>query len=279
MKKTSRTLPVSPEQGIRRQLYEQRWMRLHIVLIALCTFLLCWGSSSLLMRAGVEHLAVRYGLATLLTYLGYVALLRLWSAYLLRRDDGVADGSLDAADVAIDVADLVWPRSGSGGGAPSPFVRSGGDGDFGGAGSSAHFDGPGAMPDVAPVAQTLKDWGPSLGDVGDALGSADEGAVVIVPLAVVVGLALLLSTAFGVAVFGLFGVEVLTAVAVEIALASAGGALAVKAQREGWLSLTLRKTAWPMALVCGATVAMGALLEAFVPQVNTLPAAIRLLLS
>jgi len=271
MKKTSRATPVSPEQGIRRHLHEQRWMRLHIVLIALCTFLLCWGSSSLLMRAGVEHLAVRYGLATLLTYLGYVALLRLWGAYLLRRDDGVADGSLDAADVAIDVADLVWPRSGSTGGAPSPVVRSGGGGDFGGAGTSAHFDGPGT--------QTLKDWGPSLGDVGDALGSADEGAVVIVPLAVVVGLALLLSTAFGVAVFGLFGVEVLTAVAVEIALASAGGALAVKAQREGWLSLTLRKTAGPMALVCGATVAMGALLEAFVPQVNTLPAAIRLLLT
>lgn len=93
----------------------------------------------------------------------------------------------------------------------------------------------------------------------------------------VVGLALLLSAGLGIAVFGLFGVEVLTAVAVEIGLASAGGALAAKARREGWLGLTLRKTACPMALVCTTNVAMGGLLEAYLPQANTMPAEIQLL--
>jgi len=280
MKKTHRSMiQPSTEQAIRSHLHQRRWMRLHIVLIALCTFLLCWGSSALLLRAGVDHLALRYGSATLLTYLGYVVLLRLWGAYLLRRDEDRADGSLDVVDAAMDVTDIARPRSGNWGGAQPPVFRSGGGGDFGGAGVNAHFDGPGMASDVSPVTQTFKDWGASLGDVGDALGSAEEGAVVLVPLAVIVGLALLMSAAFGVAVFGLFGVEVLTAVAVEIALASAGGALAVKARREGWLGLALKKTAWPMALVCSATVTTGWLLESFLPQATTLPEAIRLLLS
>jgi hypothetical protein len=46
---------------------------------------------------------------------------------------------------------------------------------------------------------------------------------------------------------GLFGVEVLIGVAVEIAFASAGGALALKAQREGWLGHAVRRTLGPMA--------------------------------
>ena len=42
------------------------------------------------------------------------------------------------------------------------------------------------------------------------------------PLAIVVGIAALIATGLSLAVFGLFGVEVLLGVAVEIAFAAAG---------------------------------------------------------
>lgn len=91
----------------------------------------------------------------------------------------------------------------------------------------------------------------------ETVGSADEGAVVLVPVALVIGVAVALATVLGFAVFGLFGVEVLIGVAVEIAFASAGGALALKTQREGWLGHAVRRTIGPMPVALAITVLTG----------------------
>ena len=114
------------------------------------------------------------------------------------------------------------------------------------------------------------------GAVADA-ADLDESAVVVVPVAVVVGAALLLATALGFAVFGLFGIDILLGVAVEIAFASAGGALALRARREGWLVHVVRRTAGPMAVVLVATVAAGLLIGHWLPEAQSLPQAVELL--
>ena len=108
----------------------------------------------------------------------------------------------------------------------------------------------------------------------EAVGSADEGAVVLVPVALVIGVAVALATVLGFAVFGLFGVEVLVGVAVEIAFASAGGALALKAQREGWLGHAVRRTIGPMAIVLAVTVLTGVAIGHWLPEARTLPQAL-----
>jgi hypothetical protein len=89
--------------------------------------------------------------------------------------------------------------------------------------------------------------------------------------------AALIAGALGVAVFGLFGVEVLLGVAVEIAFASASGAWAYRAQREGWLSHALRRTFWPMVLLTGLVLALGLAIDQWVPEARSLPHALQLL--
>jgi hypothetical protein len=237
------------EARVRAHLRERRWVRVHVLLIGLLTFGVLWALSHALLHAGVESIALRQALALPGAYAAYLALLWVWARWLLSREE--ADIDLSA------VPDL--PQSAAGAGEPA--LRAGGGGDFGGGGATGSFDAPGH----------------GLSAAAEAAGAADEGAVVLVPLVLVVGAAVLLGTALGFAVFGLFGAEVLLGVAVEIAFASTGGALAFKARREGWLGHALRRTILPMVLVLAATLALGLAVGHWLPQAATLPQALKLL--
>jgi len=238
------------EHGVRRDLRARRWVRLHVLLIGLATFGVLWALSHALLRAGVESMALRHGIAIALAYLVYLALLWAWAKWLLSREqaDGPDLGGLD----------LTPGSSNPGGAGPC----SGAGGDFGGAGASGDFG---------------EAAGKAVSATVEAAGCADEGAVVLVPLALAVGVAVLLATVLGFAVFGLFGIEILMGVAVEIAFASAGGALALKAQREGWLMHALRRTALPMSVLTVLVVGAGLALARWLPQAATLPQALRMI--
>lgn len=114
------------------------------------------------------------------------------------------------------------------------------------------------------------------GSALEALGAADEGIVVAIPLALAIGAAVLIGAALGFAVFGLFGIEVLLGVAVEIAFASAGTVLAYKAQREGWLTHALRRTLKPFLACLLLMALLGAALDHWAPQARSLPHALQL---
>jgi hypothetical protein len=257
------------EWRVRSDLHRRRWVRAHVFLVSLVTFAVLWGLSHALMVAGVDSLAVRHGVALVGAYVVYLALLGVWCRWLLSRDEGWFDGG----DLSVDVP----TPSGSGGPADAPVFRSGG-GDFGGGGAGGSFDVPGDGLAAAADAGSS-----SVGKVASAaaevVGGADEGAVVFVPVALAVGVAVALLTVLGFAVFGLFGVEILMGVAVEIAFASAGGALAMKAQREGWLQHAVRRTAVPMVVVLAGTVFVGLAIAQWLPQARTLPQALQLMLA
>jgi hypothetical protein len=242
------------ESRVRHDLKRRRWLRLHAGLIGGLTLASAWATSHGLMIASVERLSLRYGLSFVVAYVALMMLLYLWARWLLSRRE---------AELDVPQGD----GSGSGGTRPqhdpAPF-ESGGGGDFGGGGASGSFDaGDGA--------------GELAGAAADVVGGADEAAVVLIPLAVVLAAAAALGALFGFAVFGLFGVEVLLGVAVEIAFASLGGALAWKAQREGWLSAALRRTAAPAVVVLIAVMALGAAIDHWLPQARSLPHAVQLL--
>jgi hypothetical protein len=257
------------ERGVRADLRERRWIRLHVFLIGLVTFVGLWALSHALMVAGVASMAARHGVALVAAYLLYLGLLWLWCRWLLSRDEGTPD----LVDPGFDLSG----SSPAGAKAEPPVFRSGDGGDFGGGGATGNFDAAGEAGSAAADAGVSAIDKVASG-AAEAVGGADEGAVVLVPVAIAVAVALALAAALGFAVFGLFGVEVLMGVAVEIAFASAGGAIALKAQREGWLEHAVRRTVGPMSVVLAATVAMGLAIGHWLPQASTLPQALRLLL-
>ena len=213
----------------RRWLQKHRWLRLHVGLIALCCLACLWLSGAALRWAGVDALALRFGLSLVLTYAVYLGLLRLWAAWLLSREDMDAG---DAVELAFDVAD-----AGSG-------------------------------------------LGDAAGSALEAASGLDEGAVVLLPVLAVIGMALALAALLGAGVTLLFGVEVLLAVSVEVALAAFAAGLAWRHQRQfergGWLRCALQHT-WVGALVFVlAGVGLGAALDRWLPQAESLPHAVQL---
>lgn len=138
--------------------------------------------------------------------------------------------------------------------------------------------------DAAEIAWDVADAGSSAGGHAlDALGlaaDADEGALLLLPLAAVIAMVLALAALLGTGVTLLFGVEVLMAVSVEVALAAFAAGLAWRHQRQfdrgGWLRCALRHT-WAGALAfLVAGVGLGAALDRWMPEAQSLPHAVKL---
>ena len=246
--------------AMRHGLHRHRWLRLHVFMIALLTLGSLWLASTVLMHAGVASLGLRYALALPAAYGLYLLLLRLWAHWLARRDS--SSHGWDGAD--IDLPDLQGPDLPT---PDRPGFDSGGGGDFGGAGASGSW---------TPDGDTTGGLADAAGEAGSALGDLDEGIVIAVPLAVVLGLAALLAGLLGTGVFMVFGVEVLVAVTVEVALASVAGSVAYKGFTEGWLGRALRQTfrgfaaAWVLGVVLGCGV------DHWLPAAQSLPQALRM---
>ncbi|WP_442854063.1 hypothetical protein [Acidovorax sp. Leaf76] len=258
-----RSVRMPQHASVARTLQQRYSLRLHGLLIGSFTLLLMWCTSHMQMLAGVESLALRYAVTLSVGYLGYLLVLRAWAARLVRR----REEEEDSVDANVDLPDLSWP----GGGSPSvgghvPMPRTGG-GNFGGGGASGDYG------------SSSGSDGSALGDLAsgaaDALGSADEGAVVVVPVVAIflIGAALILGAGSLAMLF--FGWDVLLTVAVEIAFSVATARAAVGVEREGWLGAAVRLTWKPLlgALICA--VALGATIDHFLPDVQSLPQAVR----
>jgi hypothetical protein len=112
----------------------------------------------------------------------------------------------------------------------------------------------------------------------DVAGAADEGAIVVVPVVAVFLICTAIVLGAGSLVLLYFSWDALLAVAVEVAFSYVSARAAVRVAREGWLMAAVRLTWKPLlgAVVCA--VALGAVLDHFMPQVNSLPEAVRVLL-
>lgn len=251
------------ESQVERELRQRHTLWLHGLWIGLIILGLMWLTSHLQMLAGVDSLAVRYLVTLGVGYGAFLVVVRLWAAALLKRDS-------DYFDMPADI-----PVPGSGGsldGAPGqpdfPAIASGKGGDFGGGGASADFSGEGlaeeGLPNVA-------------GGAFEAAASADEGAVVVVPVVAIflIGFAVIFGA--GSLLLLYFGWEVLLAVAVELAFSYVSARTAIRVVREGWISAAVRLTWKPLAGALACAVILGATVDYFIPQANSLPQAIRLI--
>jgi hypothetical protein len=257
------------ESRLERDLRQRHVFWLHGLFIGLVTLGLTWGASHAQMLLGVESLALRYLVSLGLGYLGYLLMLRLWAGALVRQHrqrDGW--GSLDGCWPGSDGVGYAAPRM--------PQMRSGGAGDFGGGGASGDFSGAADTPGSLDSADAAGGVGNMVSGAWEAAGSADEAAVVVVPVVAIFLIGCAVFFGAGSLVLMYFGWEALLAVAVELAFSYASARVAVRVVREGWLSAALRLTWKPLlgAVVCA--VLLGAAVDYFVPAAHSLPQALRL---
>ncbi|WP_326540950.1 hypothetical protein [Pseudorhodoferax sp.] len=195
-------------------------------------------ASFLLLRLGLDAMALRYPLALACAYLFFLFLVWLW----LRTN---ASDYLDLADIPVPQPRL--PRS------PIDFA-SGGGGDFGGGGASAAFDG------AAPAAETLA--GAPTNALGEAASAAADGDELAIPLVVV-------ALAIGLAVASLYVVYIAPVLFAEVLV---DGALSYALFRHlrgqdpaHWLSSTVRRTLLPFAATAVFLAGVGAAMAAYAP--------------
>lgn len=253
------------ESNVARDLRQRRMLWLHGLCIGLITLVVTWGASSFQMRLRVESLALRYLVSLGAGYIAYLLIVRVWAAALLRRSHA------DAPDLScLDGSGVDLPNFPGGLGKPDlPSMHSGGGGDFGGGGASGNFgDG---------ISSAVDGVGDMAGGAIEVAAGSDEAAIVVVPVVAVflIGCAIL----FGAGALTLlyFGWEVLLAVAVELAFSYATARAAVRVTREGWASAAVRLTWKPLAGAVICAVVLGATIDFFMPDVQSLPQALSVL--
>ncbi|MDM0007508.1 hypothetical protein QTI51_22785 [Variovorax sp. J22G73] len=242
------------ETQLERDLHRNHSLRTHGILIGSFTLLLMWCVSALQMHLlHVDSLAVRYLLTLGVGYLGYLLVLRWWANRLVQGRE---------LEIDVDVPDLDF-GGGRGGGRGGGSHSQASVGESGGGGGSSGEGG--GLSDVASGAL-------------DVAAGADEGAVIVVPVVAIFLICTAVVLGAGSLVLLYFSWDALLAVAIEVAFSYVSARAAVRVAREGWLMAAVRLTWKPLlgAVVCA--VALGALLDHFMPQVNSLPEAVRVLM-
>ena len=257
------------ETQFERELHQRHSLRLHGLFIGTFMLLLMWGVAALQMHAGVQSLALRYLVTLGVGYLAYLLVLRCWAQWLVRREG--------PDDPGVDWIGGGGPDGSSAPSAGQPPLRSGSGGDYAGGGASGDFDdAPGHL-----LADSAEAGGEGLGPLAsgafEVAGSADEGAVIVVPVLAVflIGVAVVLGAGSLVLVY--FGVDALLAVAIEVAFSYTAARTAVRVSREGWLSAAVRLSWKPLLGALACALLLGASIDHFLPQANSLPEALRLL--
>src|SRR5438105_274467 len=114
----------SVAQRFKERVLHTYFVRCDMSLILLVVVAAGVGSSKLMLECGVRSLPIRYPLALLISFMAFLALIRVWIWYVFcRKPVGLPD---------LDLDDLPLPRRGGG-------VRFGG-GDSGGAGASGSWE-------------------------------------------------------------------------------------------------------------------------------------------
>ncbi len=228
---------------LRRQIESQAFPRIQMGLIVGLTGGFGLLSSFLLLRTGIESMALRYPLALGIAYLFFLFLLWLW----LRSK---AEDYADLADIAGSM-----PSPGKSGSAPQ--LISGGGGDFGGGGASASFDA--GQADIAAV-PAVKEFS----DVANAVSDADEFAIPLMAILVTVGLAFA----------SLYIVYLAPSLFAELLF---DGALSYTLYRrlrgidsKHWLGTAVRRTILPFGMTALFLCAVGAAMAAYAPGARSI---------
>jgi hypothetical protein len=242
---------------------ERHTLRWHSFWIGLLTLLSMGVASQILRHSWPDGmLGIRYVMILGLGYGVYLLLIRLWAGHMSRRDRSDSSGG------DIPAPDLPLGSGSSNAGRCPVSFESGGGGEFAGGGAQASFDGSSAAGEAG---------GKLLSGAAEVAGAADEGAIVVVPVVAVFAMLLFAFTGASLLISLLFGIDVLLAVAVELALAVTAGRTAYRVASEHWLNVAVDLTWKPMLGVLICAMAFGFLIDYYVPHAQSAPQAIKLM--
>jgi hypothetical protein len=229
-------------QKIRGKLERDGFPRLQMSLLVTLTGASGFVASYVLLHAGMGEMWLRYLAAFAVAYLVFLVLLWLW----LRT--GVED--------YVDFPNFLEPLPS---GASSPGLSfSGQDGNFGGGGASASFDG---------AAEPGSALGGADGPVGDALGTVAEADEFAIPLMVVIlAAALVFSSLFMIYSAPLLFAELLVDGVLSASLYRRLRGL----ESRHWLETALRRTALPFALTAVIVSASGWGMARYAPGAHSM---------
>lgn len=224
--------------------------------IVIATGLAGFGTSAVMLAAGVSSMALRYFVSVACAYVVFLILVRLWAAYQRGRVD--ADG--DPTDLIPDLA----PAD------AAPEASVGGGGEFGGAGAGGRWE---------PAPNTIRVSGaesiglepavtteavPSESDFSIDVPDLDDlGVLLVVP-------ALLLGGILA-ALYVVYAAPVLLAeVLVDVLLVSGLYRRLKNIESRSWLATAVRRTWIPVAVVAALLTSAGFIMQRVVPHADSI---------
>jgi hypothetical protein len=242
-------------QTVRVSLMRRASPRLHMLLLVSITAVTGFATSYLLLHAGLTLMALRYPLAVGVGYLAFLGLVRLWlrrfrlRARVIRRERG--------ADVDLDVLELPLDQIFTAGRAPEPqFIGFGHGGGFSGGGGGTSWG------DGSPTFVSADVASAPTGGGGGSVGGwdLDEGALWLIPIAIIVAIAL------GVVTYIVYLAPTLFAeLLLDAGLAAGLYHRLLREGRRSWLTTAIRSTVIPACCVAALLALAGTIMQAVVP--------------
>lgn len=249
------------------------FLRFHLSLILGFSFAVGLLATKLLLLAGLESLLIRWSLAVLFAYAGFLIGVRVWLAYIgLGRQFGDGDNGFDFPNADFSGS---GSSNGSTGASFVPEFSTGGGG-FGGGGASGDFVGAGVV-DGGNVSLSGASSGIKLPDVDIDLdvGGGDDGCLAVLLLMVI---AAVLLAVFGIGFYLVWQAPSLLA---EAAFEAALAAGLIKSTRRitdpGWVGGAMKASWLPLLGIMALTALLAFIVETFVPEARTLLEAVRML--
>jgi hypothetical protein len=238
---------VLTREKIRNWLERKFFLRIHMTVILLGTFLAGLAATKVLMVLEVNTLALRYGVAVIAAYLVFLALIKVWLYYVRM--------SRDAIDLSIDGIEFFGDVGGN------AYEELGGGGSFGGGGASGSWE----EPFVAPAQALRSGATKSGGSKWDFFGiDGEEGCVLV----------LLVLLVFGLLIASIYLIWTAPAILAEAAFEAAiAGTLAKRARRVekgNWVAAIWRATVWPFVAILVLSVALGYFVQRSCPEAKKL---------
>lgn len=247
-------------ESVRASLVRRTSPRMHMLGLVVVTGGVGFLASYAMLHAGVRSMAVRYPIATCLGYAAFLGLIRLW----IRRYRLTAkatskqsryDFALDLSDVPLDqlfssAPDAPFDGFGGGGG----FSGGGGGSDWGASSVSSHVV---ASPPVASGGG----GGTSSGGGWSLDLDLDEGAVWLVPIAIIAAIVL------SVVIYVLCLAPTLFAeLLLDAGLAAGLYRRLIRTEPQSWLRTAVRKTVVPALFVAGLLALAGTIMQGVYPD-------------
>jgi hypothetical protein len=247
-------------ESMRAKLVRRTSPRMHMLGLVVVTGGVGFLASYALLHAGVRSMALRYPVATCLGYAAFLGLIRLW----IRRYRVTAketsqksryDFDLDLTDVPIDQL-FSSPADGFDGfGRGGGFSGGGGGSDWGTSSVSSHAV---ASP---PVASGGGGSGASGGGGWSLDLDLDEGAVWLVPIAIIAAIVL------SVVIYVLYLAPTLFAeLLLDAGLAAGLYRKLIRTEPQSWLRTAVRRTVAPALFVAGLLALAGTIMQRVYPD-------------